>query len=386
MDSANVNSLGLVSADYLENVGGSVSPQVQPAEVSGEVPVSQNFDLESLDSGQGVGEIGKIEQYSPHEIDEEPEVSSSDDDFIKRTDVRLDDIIARFFDKAERPIVVVCDDKIEYANDAFCKIVECSEKEVLEQNFFSFVDEDDWGRLAENIGVMLTEGKSVNANLKSKTSKLFEVSLEAVYLSDASHFAFAMVGNWVSSPNKEQTRKPEKNVPDLYDEVTGLPSFYLFEDRVQMAINYENYKDVRLRKNIVAAIAVSVDNIFVLKELGISDFVLKKLASKLAFSLKKNYTIARGLAYEFWILMNDVSSTADLDIELRKLNALFAEPIRDNITDHNVSVSIGVSIFPDVAKSAKKLLEQTIKAVKKAQERGGGIAVYSDDTEHNLVN
>ena len=171
----------------------------------------------------------------------------------------------------------------------------------------------------------------------------------------------------------------------MYDEVTGLPSFYLFEDRVQMAINYENYKDSRLRKNMVAVIAVSIDNIFVLRQQGVADFVLKKLASKLVLSLKKNYTVARGMAYEFWIMMNDISSMGDLDLEMRKLNAIFMEGVSDNITEHNVNSSIGVSIFPTVAKSAKKLLEQTIKATKKSQEKGGGISVFSEEDEQSAT-
>lgn len=273
--------------------------------------------------------------------------------------------------------------RIEYANETMQKILEAGENEIVGQNFFSFVAEEDWNRLAENIGVMLTDGKKVNADLKSKNGKLYNVGLEAIYLPDARRFSFILIGqDRFDAGVGIQERATEKPAAlNLYDEVTGLPSFYLFEDRVQMAINYENYKDSRLRKNMVAVIAVSIDNIFVLRQQGIADFVLKKLASKLVLSLKKNYTVARGMAYEFWIMMNDISSMGDLDLEMRKLNAIFMEGVSDNITEHNVNTSIGVSIFPTVAKSAKKLLEQTIKATKKSQEKGGGISVFSEEDE-----
>ena len=82
-------------------------------------------------------------------------------------------------------------------------------------------------------------------------------------------------------------------------------------------------------------------------------------------------------------MMNDISSMGDLDLEMRKLNAIFMEGVSDNITEHTINTSIGISIFPTIAKSAKKLLEQTIKATKKSQEKGGGISVFSEEDEQS---
>lgn len=389
MNKQDFDTLENISPDYLEGISETTPFINQPATAAGSASVSSNtaIDTSVLETVEPVVQMAEIKQYIPQspveeEVDEEENIAGRDD-FIKEADVRLDDIIKKFFSNSERPVVIVSDDKIEYANETMQKILEAGENEIVGQNFFSFVAEEDWNRLAENIGVMLTDGKKVNADLKSKNGKLYNVGLEAIYLPDARRFSFILIGqDRFEAGAGIQERSVEKPaVLNLYDEVTGLPSFYLFEDRVQMAINYENYKDSRLRKNMVAVIAVSIDNIFVLRQQGIADFVLKKLASKLVLSLKKNYTVARGMAYEFWIMMNDISSMGDLDLEMRKLNAIFMEGVSDNITEHNVNTSIGVSIFPTVAKSAKKLLEQTIKATKKSQEKGGGISVFSEEDE-----
>ncbi|MBP3346600.1 MAG: diguanylate cyclase [Alphaproteobacteria bacterium] len=389
MNKQDFDTLENISPDYLEGISETTPFINQPATAAGSASVSSNtaIDTSVLETVEPVVQMAEIKQYIPQspveeEADEEENIAGRDD-FIKEADVRLDDIIKKFFSNSERPVVIVSDDKIEYANETMQKILEAGENEIVGQNFFSFVAEEDWNRLAENIGVMLTDGKKVNADLKSKNGKLYNVGLEAIYLPDARRFSFILIGqNRFEAGAGIQERSAEKPaVLNLYDEVTGLPSFYLFEDRVQMAINYENYKDSRLRKNMVAVIAVSIDNIFVLRQQGIADFILKKLASKLVLSLKKNYTVARGMAYEFWIMMNDISSMGDLDLEMRKLNAIFMEGVSDNITEHNVNTSIGVSIFPTVAKSAKKLLEQTIKATKKSQEKGGGISVFSEEDE-----
>ena len=389
MNKQDFDTLENISPDYLEGISETTPFINQPATAAGSASVSSNtaIDTSVLETVEPVVQMAEIKQYIPQspveeEVDEEENIAGRDD-FIKEADVRLDDIIKKFFSNSERPVVIVSDDKIEYANETMQKILEAGENEIVGQNFFSFVAEEDWNRLAENIGVMLTDGKKVNADLKSKNGKLYNVGLEAIYLPDARRFSFILIGqDRFEAGAGIQERSAEKPaVLNLYDEVTGLPSFYLFEDRVQMAINYENYKDSRLRKNMVAVIAVSIDNIFVLRQQGIADFILKKLASKLVLSLKKNYTVARGMAYEFWIMMNDISSMGDLDLEMRKLNAIFMEGVSDNITEHNVNTSIGVSIFPTVAKSAKKLLEQTIKATKKSQEKGGGISVFSEEDE-----
>lgn len=389
MNKQNFDTLENISPDYLEGISETTPFINQPATAAGSASVSSNaaIDTSVLETVEPVVQMAEIKQYIPQspveEENAEEENAAGQDDFIKEADVRLDDVIKKFFSSSERPIVIVSDDKIEYANETMQKILEAGENEIVGQNFFSFVAEEDWNRLAENIGVMLTDGKKVNADLKSKNGKLYNVGLEAIYLPDARRFSFILIGqDRFDAGAGIQERATEKPAAlNLYDEVTGLPSFYLFEDRVQMAINYENYKDSRLRKNMVAVIAVSIDNIFVLRQQGIADFVLKKLASKLVLSLKKNYTVARGMAYEFWIMMNDISSMGDLDLEMRKLNAIFMEGVSDNITEHNVNTSIGVSIFPTVAKSAKKLLEQTIKATKKSQEKGGGISVFSEEDE-----
>ena len=389
MNKQNFDTLENISPDYLEGISETTPFINQPATAAGSASVSSNaaIDTSVLETVEPVVQMAEIKQYIPQspveEETAEEENAAGQDDFIKEADVRLDDVIKKFFSSSERPIVIVSDDKIEYANETMQKILEAGENEIVGQNFFSFVAEEDWNRLAENIGVMLTDGKKVNADLKSKNGKLYNVGLEAIYLPDARRFSFILIGqDRFDAGAGIQERATEKPAAlNLYDEVTGLPSFYLFEDRVQMAINYENYKDSRLRKNMVAVIAVSIDNIFVLRQQGIADFVLKKLASKLVLSLKKNYTVARGMAYEFWIMMNDISSMGDLDLEMRKLNAIFMEGVSDNITEHNVNTSIGVSIFPTVAKSAKKLLEQTIKATKKSQEKGGGISVFSEEDE-----
>ena len=142
-------------------------------------------------------------------------------------------------------------------------------------------------------------------------------------------------------------------------------------------VNNENYKDSRLPKDLIVVASVSIDNIEMFRKLHLEEFALKKIANTLVLSLRKNYTVAKGLKYHFWILMPDIANNYDLDTELKKLMAVFKEGVSDNFTTHELSVSVGVSVFPAPARSAKKLIEQAIDAVKEAQNTSESSMVFA---------
>ena len=119
-----------------------------------------------------------------------------------------------------------------------------------------------------------------------------------------------------------------------------------------MAVNAENYKDIRQKKNMIALAGVSVDNMKAFKNMGIDDLILRKLSERLVLSLKKTFTVASGLKYQFWVLIPNVDNMENLDVEIKRIKAAFDEPVADNFTEHHLDASIGVSIFPEPATSA----------------------------------
>ena len=270
----------------------------------------------------------------------------------------LNDAVLKIFELSDRPFIIVRDDKVAYLNNTALAILEIqNEQDILGFSFWNFVDKQDWEMLAQNIGAMLTDDKILQTRLKTAKDRIYKINLQAMYIDDAEHFTFALVGD----------RKVKYNPgAGLYDAVTGLPNFYLFEDRVQIAVNNEKYKDIRQRKNMMAVLGVSIDNMEELKEANMVDFVLKKLASKLVFRLKKSYTVARGLKFPFWILINDFNNEHDLEVELEKIKAIFDEPVVGNYMDYNLTTSFGYSIYPNNAKTANKLIETAIDAIRTA--------------------
>lgn len=347
---------------FLEDVSAASLPeQIPEADILAQAP-AYNIDLDGLEDAQNVPAAAVTAQAEAAYRDDKTVPADNFEDI----DIKLSDVVSKIFEQSHRPYVIVCDDKVEYMNRAALDLVGASEPaQVLHHNFFEFVIKEDWNKLAENIGVMLTDNAEVQFMMKSPLDKVSKVKMRAIYVPDSQHFSFILVG-----VPPETNVQPAGNVVSMFDALTGLPNFYLFEDRVQVAVNNENYKDVRQARNMIAVLGVSLDNLQNLKQAKMDEFVIKKLASRLVLGLPRHYTVARGLKYQFWVMMNDISSEAELEVEAAKVRAMFDEPVADNFTEHFVHASIGISVFPKPAKSAKKLIEQSIAAVGEAQKRG----------------
>lgn len=150
----------------------------------------------------------------------------------------------------------------------------------------------------------------------------------------------------------------------MYDDMTGLVSYYLFEDRLQTAIYYESHKDIRFKKNKIAVLAVNVDNINFFDS---PETVIRELAARMKIYLPANYTVARGIRYTFWVMMPNLQSIEEVEMELARFRTLFRTPLK---TNERVLTSIGVSLYDGEETKAKELVEKAIIALQRAQAQG----------------
>lgn len=288
---------------------------------------------------------------------------------IADMDITIPDAVHGIFDKIDRPVLIICDDNIEYANNAFLKhlgIMDISK--VLHEKFLKFVSQDDWNFIAENIGDILTGNGVIELRMLNVNYKVTKMSFDTLYLEDSMHFCFILLGRPVD------VKTPANSL--LYDDQVGLPRFALFEDRVQSAINYENYKNPNLRRNKIVVCGIAIKNYVALKNEGQAEFVVQRLAEKLLLSLNKLYTVAIGRKYQFWILMPDMQKDVEIIQEMEKIQALLNEPVANNFANYDISVAMGVSLYPESAKSAKKLIDQAEMAIRQALKEQYSKIVY----------
>lgn len=284
-------------------------------------------------------------------------------------DIPLPTAARGIFDKFDRPVLIVCDDNIEYANAAFLKMLNIHDaSKVLNERFLKFVSQDDWDFIAENIGDVLTNNGVLELRMLNADYKVIKTAFETVYIEDSMHFCFILIGRPVEVRVSANTM--------MYDEQVGLPKFYLYEYAVQKAIDYENYKSPALKRSKIAVCGIAIKNYTALKNDGQVDFVMHRLAEKLLLGLNKLYTIAVGSKYQFWILMPDMQSDVEIERELTNIQNMLNQRISNAQIQYDISVAMGVSIYPDTAQSAKKMISQAEMAIRQALKNKQSSVVY----------
>lgn len=115
----------------------------------------------------------------------------------------------------------------------------------------------------------------------------------------------------------------------------------------------------------------------------VGDILLKKSAERLKGTLRDSDTLARLHGDEFVIFLNDVDDLSNVSTVIEHTKAAFKEPfIIDNISI-SISLSIGVSIFPDDATTFDELLGASDKNMyaDKKKDRPTDVDVDVDSTD-----
>ncbi len=323
--------------------------------------VVENVNIDILNNATKYGvDLDALEIFSEKEPQKEIGVKKTSEGW-RKLDVNLSDVVNMIIATSDRPAFLISDDKLEYLNSAAIQLLDLRvEKGIVGNNFLNLVVKEDWRILAENIGEMITDAKTMRIRLKSTTGKVIPISFRAIYLSDIEHFSFILLGDHIK-------KEVSSTFNNLYDEITGLPNFFLFEDRLQVAISLENAKDNIKDTSIIMVAAVNIDNIEVFRKMHIEDMIIKKIANNLVLNLPKITTIAQGLKYNFWIMLSGLKNKKDITQYVKKIFDVLKDGVDDNFMHHELLFSVGVSSFPYPARSAKKTIEQTIIAIKEAQ-------------------
>lgn len=155
-----------------------------------------------------------------------------------------------------------------------------------------------------------------------------------------------------------------------YDVLTKLPNRQLFQDRLKMSLARAQREGKEL-----AVLFIDTDRFKAINDsLGHSmgDKVLQKLAEWLTKTLRKGDTISRLGGDEFTIIIPDIEHAESVAHIAAKLLEVSSQPLAIDGHLLHVSLSIGISIFPDDATGEEELLQQADTAMYRAKAEGGG--------------
>ncbi len=153
-----------------------------------------------------------------------------------------------------------------------------------------------------------------------------------------------------------------------HDQLTGLVGRAVLQDRIVQAV-----ERARRYGTKVAIFVLDLDQFKRINDLlghWAGDQVLLETASRLRQAVRSSDTVARMGGDEFVVVMEDITSVADVEHCASTLVTRFAPEM--SVEEHmlHVSASVGVCIYPDFAGDARTLLKWADAAMYAAKEGG----------------
>ena len=163
-----------------------------------------------------------------------------------------------------------------------------------------------------------------------------------------------------------------------HDILTKLANRVQFESHLKSAI-----ESCKRRESKMALFFIDLDKFKDINDTyghTIGDEMLKIVAKRLEQSIRKDDFIARLGGDEFVLIIKDVKNSEDMITLACKLNENIKEPITLDDKVFFMTLSIGISIFPDHGKDSEDLIKNSDAAMYVVKENGrNGYRLYSQD-------
>ena len=317
-------------------------------------------------------------------------LSDTDGQFIGRrgsnrdiTDRRMQNdsmlLIATVFDAVNEAVLLTDEDnRIIVVNSSFTSITGYSPEEIIGQEP-GFLEETTpapervrklWETLTANTR---WQGETTYRHKNGNTFAA-AVSIDSVRDDKGLVTNFVLVFSDVS-----ERKANEQRIHYLanFDQLTGLPNWGLFCDRLQQALSVAKHN-----QNLLALIFVDIDHFKASKDkLGhdICDLLLKEVARRISECLSGADTAARIGTDEFVILLPAIESAQKAEEIANKVLLKLGQPFVLNQHNERISASIGIAIYPEHGANAEQLLRNVDLAVYQAKQTGGAMVLtYSD--------
>jgi diguanylate cyclase (GGDEF)-like protein/PAS domain S-box-containing protein len=179
-----------------------------------------------------------------------------------------------------------------------------------------------------------------------------------------------------------ERKKVEDRIEYLayYDALTGLPNRNLFFDRLTQGIARAAYS-----KKLVTVLSVDIDRFKSINDtygIATGDTVLKEVSERLLSSVREGDTVARLGNDDFGIVLIDIAESADIVLVIEKIIKNASQPIYLNGVDIILTLSAGISVFPDDGTDTSSLMKKADLAFEKAKKQGRkSYQFYTEDLD-----
>ena len=168
-----------------------------------------------------------------------------------------------------------------------------------------------------------------------------------------------------------------------HDALTNLPNRILLHDRAEQALQSAKRTGAQ-----VGMILLDLDHFKSINDTAghsIGDALLQQLAARLKNSLRASDTVSRQGGDEFIVLLPDLEQIKQATDIANKLLKVISEPVYINDHRYDLSVSMGISIFPTDCQDQETMYRHADSAMYRAKQEGRNrYRFFSSEIEHKL--
>jgi len=178
---------------------------------------------------------------------------------------------------------------------------------------------------------------------------------------------------------KNKVARKELSYQATHDDLTGLTNRNYFKSMIEEVIE-NHYLEAN---NVTAILFIDLDKFKDINDtLGhkFGDEVLIEVSKRFKSVMRNNDTICRHGGDEFLIMIQDMNNMEGIISILRKIMDTISEPINFNQQKINITISMGISLFPNDGKTVDDLLKNADSAMYKAKDEGRNtFRFYTED-------
>lgn len=167
----------------------------------------------------------------------------------------------------------------------------------------------------------------------------------------------------------ERSRYEEKIKYQAYhDTLTGLPNRLLFYDRLSIALS-----NTQRSKRMLSVMFLDLDGFKTINDTfghDTGDSLLQSVTKKLINCTRQGDTVARMGGDEFTLILPQIVRKDEAEIIARRILSTLQEPFLINEHNLSITVSIGISFYPDDGDDVQTLMKKADGAMYSAKEKG----------------
>jgi diguanylate cyclase (GGDEF)-like protein/PAS domain S-box-containing protein len=270
----------------------------------------------------------------------------------------------------EAVVIQDADNCILVVNEAFCRLTNYSEAELIGQSFYNFFA---FPKLENSI---FPEISTLLENLGRWEGEVAVIAKDGIQIprfislhsspgdSGGSPQIIALVSEVTNFRKAQELIFQQAN----YDSLTLLPNRRLLIDLLSKSI-----QEARIKKQITAVIYLDIDHFKNFNDSRGHDFgdeLLIAFSIRLKEVIRDCDVVARMGGDEFVIFLNNLDGVESIDPIVKSISISLTEPVNVNGSSIYTTSSLGISVFPDHADNPKSLLLAADQAMYTAKSLG----------------